>query len=362
VYYYIGKEKGIPVIGIPFFWYITNEIHNILCGLTKEKRFSNMVTEVKNKVLSGEQLTKEEALLLCTAPLPKLCRAADEIRAHYCGAVFDICSCINVKGGKCSEDCKFCAQSASNDKVEVAPHSLIGSPQMLEQAKHMAEKGVVRCDLVSSGKRLSKADVARVAEDVKAIRKETGIAVCCSFGLLDQEDFEQLRSAGVTRVHNNLESSHDFFKTLCSSHSTEDKKATLLAARAAGMTLCSGCLINLGETMEQRIDFALMERELQVKSIPVNLLNPVVSSPFEKRKPMTQEELCRTVAIFRFLLPDASIRLGAGRIFLDDYGKEALRSGANAVITGDFLTTSGISIDSDMAMAKELGYEIGLWK
>ena len=233
---------------------------------------------------------------------------------------------------------------------------------MLEEAAYMAQKGVVRCDLVSSGRRLPKDDVRKIVQDIERIRKETGIAVCCSFGLLDQEDCEMLRKAGITRLHNNLESSRTFFTGVCSSHSTDDKMATLRAARAAGLTLCSGCLINLGESMEDRIELALMERELGVKSIPVNVLNPIKDSPFEDRKPMTNEEFCRTVAVFRFLLPDASIRLAAGRVFIEDHGKRALSSGANAAITGDFLMTGGMSIDSDMAMAKELGFEPGLWK
>ncbi|RHP79638.1 biotin synthase BioB [Roseburia sp. AM59-24XD] len=321
-----------------------------------------MVQKLKQKVMDGKEITKEEAMTLAEADLDELCQAADEIRKHFCGNVFDICSCINVKGGKCSEDCKFCPQSCFNDKVEVKPHTLIGSDQMLEEAAYMAQKGVVRCDLVSSGRRLPKDDVRKIVQDIERIRKETGIAVCCSFGLLDQEDCEMLRKAGITRLHNNLESSRTFFTGVCSSHSTDDKMATLRAARATGLTLCSGCLINLGESMEDRIELALMERELGVKSIPVNVLNPIKDSPFEDRKPMTNEEFCRTVAVFRFLLPDASIRLAAGRIYLADHGKRALSSGANAAITGDFLMTGGMSIDSDMAMAKELGYEPGLWK
>lgn len=321
-----------------------------------------MVQKLKQKVMDGKEITKEEAMTLAEADLDELCQAADELRKHFCGNVFDICSCINVKGGKCSEDCKFCPQSCFNDKVEVKPHTLIGSDQMLEEAAYMAQKGVVRCDLVSSGRRLPKDDVRKIVQDIEKIRKKTGIAVCCSFGLLDQEDCEMLRKAGITRLHNNLESSRTFFTGVCSSHSTDDKMATLRAARAAGLTLCSGCLINLGESMEDRIELALMERELGVKSIPVNVLNPIKDSPFEDRKPMTNEEFCRTVAVFRFLLPDASIRLAAGRIYLADHGKRALSSGANAAITGDFLMTGGMSIDSDMAMAKELGYKPGFWK
>lgn len=321
-----------------------------------------MVQKLKQKVMDGKEITKEEAMTLAEADLDELCQAADEIRKHFCGNVFDICSCINVKGGKCSEDCKFCPQSCFNDKVEVKPHTLIGSDQMLEEAAYMAQKGVVRCDLVSFGRRLPKDDVRKIVQDIERIRKETGIAVCCSFGLLDREDCEMLKKAGITRLHNNLESSRTFFTGVCSSHSTDDKMATLRAARAAGLTLCSGCLINLGESMEDRIELALMERELGVKSIPVNVLNPIKDSPFEDQKPMTNEEFCRTVAVFRFLLPDASIRLAAGRVFIEDHGKRALSSGANAAITGDFLMTGGMSIDSDMAMAKELGYEPGLWK
>ena len=330
--------------------------------IESEMEDEDMVQKLKQKVMDGKEITKEEAMTLAEADLDELCQAADEIRKHFCGNVFDICSCINVKGGKCSEDCKFCPQSCFNDKVEVKPHTLIGSDQMLEEAAYMAQKGVVRCDLVSSGRRLPKDDVRKIVQDIERIRKETGIAVCCSFGLLDQEDCEMLRKAGITRLHNNLESSRTFFTGVCSSHSTDDKMATLRAARATGLTLCSGCLINLGESMEDRIELALMERELGVKSIPVNVLNPIKDSPFEDQKPMTNEEFCRTVAVFRFLLPDASIRLAAGRVFIEDHGKRALSSGANAAITGDFLMTGGMSIDSDMAMAKELGYEPGLWK
>ena len=177
-----------------------------------------MVQKLKQKVMDGKEITKEEAMTLAEADLDELCQAADEIRKHFCGNVFDICSCINVKGGKCSEDCKFCPQSCFNDKVEVKPHTLIGSDQMLEEAAYMAQKGVVRCDLVSSGRRLPKDDVRKIVQDIEKIRKKTGIAVCCSFGLLDQEDCEMLRKAGITRLHNNLESSRTFFTGVCSSH------------------------------------------------------------------------------------------------------------------------------------------------
>jgi biotin synthase len=161
-------------------------------------------------------------------------------------------------------------------------------------------------------------------------------------------------------VHCNLESSRRYFPEICTTHTYDEKIATLKAAKAAGLSICSGGIFGLGETMEDRIDMVLTARELGVKSIPVNVLNPIKGTPYEHNKVLTREEVCRTIAIFRFLLPDASIRLAGGRGLLGDKGVSCFTSGANAAISGDMLTTAGITVETDLALLKELGMEVKL--
>lgn len=316
--------------------------------------------ELKDKVLQGELLNKEEALSLVDAPLDDLCTAADEIRQHFCGNAFDICTIINGKSGKCSENCKYCAQSAYYS-TDVETYPLLENSKILEQATYNEERGVLRYSIVTSGRALSREEVDKVCESVKAIKKQGNISVCGSFGLLDETQFRKLKEAGVERVHNNLETSEKNFPNVCTTHTYQDKIEAICAAKRVGMSICSGGIMGLGETMEDRIDMAITIRELGIRSVPVNMLNPIKGTPYEKNQKLTTEEMRRIVAIYRFLIPDASIRLAGGRGLLDDKGRSCFESGANACISGDMLTTVGITIDTDMKMIAELGYVPKLW-
>ena len=184
------------------------------------------------------------------------------------------------------------------------------------------------------------------------------ISICVSFGLLEEEDFRKVKEAGAVRVHNNLEASEGYFPKVCTTHTQKDKIEALKAARNSGLSICSGGIMGLGESMEDRIDLALTLRELGVNSIPVNMLNPIAGTPYEKNPRLTVEEMCRIVAIFRFILPKSFIRLAGGRGLMEDQGRRCFQSGANAAITGDMLTTTGITIQRDMEMLKELGYQV----
>lgn len=320
-----------------------------------------MINELVEKIYRNESVTKEEALALIDVNLDELTKAADEIRRHFCDNEFDMCTIINAKSGKCSENCKFCAQSAFyNTEVETYP--FLDSDSIYEQAKYNAERGVLRYSLVTSGKALSKEDVKKACETIKRIKENLDIHVCVSFGLLDTESFRMLREAGADRVHNNLETSKNFFPSVCQTHTHEDKIAAIKAAKEAGMSVCSGGIIGLGETMEDRIDMVLSVRELGVKSIPVNVLSPIPGTPFENNKLLELDEIKRTVAIFRFLIPDGDIRLAGGRGRLEDNGKALFLSGANAAISGDMLTTAGYTIESDREMLNGIGYEITKYK
>ena len=319
----------------------------------------NNICKIKQKVLNGGEITREEAISLIEAPLGELCAAADEIRARFCGNVFDMCTIINGKSGRCSENCKYCAQSAHyNTLCEEYP--LLSTEKLVEGALYNYERGVLRYSIVCSGKRLSGSEVYSLCESIRAIKKACPISVCVSAGLLDEANFRKLKDAGVDRVHNNLETSRRFFPEVCTTHSFDDKIAAINAAKAAGLEVCSGGIMGLGETFEDRIDMVLTARELGVKSIPVNLLNPIPNTPFAKNPTLSEEEAARVVAIFRFIIPDGQIRLAGGRGLLSDMGKSLFRSGANAAISGDMLTTRGISIDNDMKMCEKLGYRVEL--
>lgn len=315
------------------------------------------IERLGNAVLQGKQISREEALWLYQQPLEALCRKADEIRAHFCSNGFDICTIINGKSGRCSENCRFCAQSAHNH-TGAEEYPLLPNEEILAQAKVNDAQGVLRYSIVTSGKRLSDEEVERMCHAVGQIRKETNIAVCISFGLLKEEQYRRLKEAGVTRVHNNLETSRRNFPNVCTTHTFDDKINAIRAAQAAGLSVCSGGIMGLGETVEDRIDMALTLRELGIRSVPVNMLNPIPGTPLEHNEKLTAEDMCRIVAVYRFLLPDASIRLAGGRGLLADKGKSCFRSGANAAISGDMLTTAGITVATDMELLKELGYEV----
>ena len=321
-----------------------------------------MVMELKEltgKVLGGGQITREEALFLNEQPLEELCESADMIRRHFCANQFDICTIINGKSGRCSENCKFCAQSAHNDTC-ITEYPLLSADEILAQAKLNHEQGILRYSIVTSGKKLSDDELDKMCDVVRRIKEEIGIAVCVSFGLLNREQFERLKEAGATRVHNNLETSRRNFPNICTTHTFDDKLKAIRDAKAAGLSVCSGGIMGLGETVGDRIDMALCLRELGIKSVPVNILNPIPGTPFENNKKLTDEDVRRIVAVYRFILPAASIRLAGGRDLLTDKGRSCFTSGANAAISGDMLTTAGITTKADMKTLDELGYEVKL--
>lgn len=314
------------------------------------------LNELTDEVLNDKQITRKEALFLYEQPLSELCENADKIRKHFCSNQFDICTIINAKSGSCSEDCKFCAQSAHNYAC-AAKYPLISKDEIISQAKRNYEQRVLRYSIVTSGKRLTDAEVDEMCEAVREIKEKVGISVCVSFGLLNEQQFRKLKEAGVARVHNNLETSRRNFPNICSTHTFDDKIKAILSAQAAGLSVCSGGIMGLGETTEDRIDMAFSLRELGIKSVPVNMLNPIPGTPFENNIKLTEEDMRRIVAVYRFILPTASIRLAGGRGLLPDKGKGCFISGANAAISGDMLTTAGITTKTDMKLLNELGYE-----
>lgn len=319
-----------------------------------------MIQKLKEKIIQGEYITKKEAMDLLATDLEELCSVANEIREHFCGNSFDICTIINGKSGRCSENCKYCAQAGCySTKIEQYP--LLKTEEIVEEAKKNAGQGVLRYSIVTSGKKLSDEEVDQVCESIRAIRREVDIEICASFGLLGEEQLKKIKEAGVSRIHNNLETSRRHFPDVCTTHTYDEKIDTIKAAKKAGLNVCSGGIMGIGETMEDRIDMVLEIRDLGIKSIPVNMLNPIPGTPYEKNDRLTMDEMRRIVAIFRFLVPDASIRLAGGRGLMADKGVSCFQSGANAAISGDMLTTSGITVEKDMKILEKLGFIPELW-
>ncbi|MBC6680264.1 biotin synthase BioB [Zhenpiania hominis] len=317
------------------------------------KRLWEAVETLRN----GRLLSAEELNLLAEEPLLQLRQAADSLREIFCGNAFDLCAIINGKSGSCSEDCKYCAQSACY-RAEIREYPLLPEEKIMQEAAYHADKGVMRFSVVTSGKRLSETELKILCKTYRRIATKGNLSLCASLGLLSEAQFRRLREAGVSRCHNNLETSESFFPKICTTHRFKDKVRSIQAAQRAGLEVCSGGIIGMGETMKDRIDLALALRNLGIRSVPLNLLNPIPGTPLEHQKPLLPEEVDRTVAIFRFALPDAAIRLAGGRGLLPDRGESAFRSGANAAITGDMLTTGGIGIEADQAMIKKLGFKV----
>lgn len=316
-----------------------------------------MVDKLKNLILDGYEITREDAINLTKADLGKLCEAANELREHFCGNLFDICTIVNGKSGRCSEDCKYCAQSI-HYKVSIDEYPLLDNKKLLDDAIYNYEKGILRYSVVTSGRKLSDKEVDEICNSYREITNKCNISLCASHGLLSFEQFKKLKDAGVSRYHNNLETSRRNFPNICTTHTYDDKVLAIKYAQRAGLEVCSGGILGLGETMEDRIDMALDIRELNIKSMPVNVLNPISGTPFENLGKLSTEEVRRSVAIFRFILPDRAIRLAGGRGLIDEKGKSVFLSGSNAAISGDMLTTSGISIGDDIKMIKEIGFEV----
>lgn len=313
---------------------------------------------LKEKVLDGGCISREEAAFLARqVSKQELYEAAGEIRDCRMGKRFDTCSIINARSGRCSEDCKWCAQSAWF-KTKIEEYELVDEKTCLELAHLNAEYKVDKFSFVTSGRSLSDRNIDILCSYARKIKQETGIKLCASMGLLNKAQLRKLMDAGITRYHCNLEASADFFPSLCSTHTTEDKLGTIRAAREVGMEVCSGGIIGMGESMEDRISLAFMLRNLKVKSIPINVLNPISGTPLEGTASLSDDEILTTIALFRFINPDAWLRFAGGRLLIAHIETAAIKAGINAAIVGDLLTTIGSKVKEDMQKVQELGFTI----
>lgn len=314
------------------------------------------IIDLKKHILEGGAISKEQANFLYHIPdLDLLCDSADEICRHFSGNHLDSCSIVNARSGKCSEDCKWCAQ-ASRHKTGCKTYNFLDEQEVMKAAEHNEKAGIRRFSLVTSGRAVADNDLEVFCEMFRKLSENTSLGLCASMGLLNETQMKRLKEAGVSRYHCNMETSAAFFPSLCSTHSPEDKRNTIRAAREAGLEVCSGGIIGMGETAEDRIDFAFELAELGVDSVPVNILNPIKGTPLENTPLISEEDIIRTIAVWRFILPTTAIRFAGGRMRLShDSMLRILRGGANGVLMGDMLTTVSNDIASDKILFNEAG-------
>jgi biotin synthase len=312
--------------------------------------------ELEQRIKAGHRVDHREAVALARdVPVEELSALAGRLRDYFLGTRYETCSIANARSGRCGEDCKWCSQSSHN-RARVDIYPLVGARRAVMAARKNAGQGVDRFSLVTSGRGMDEAQLKKVCELYEAIRAETDITLCASMGLLDKEQMLRLKEAGVTRYHCNLESAPSFFPTLCTTHTAEQKLRTLRAARQAGLEICSGGIIGMGESREQRIELAIALREEGVDSIPLNILSPIPGTPLEGLEPLPDEEILLAAAMFRIINPAVHLRLAGGRARISHMVRRLLRGGVSAAITGDMLTTTGSDTASDIKMFEDEGF------
>ncbi len=302
---------------------------------------------------------KQSPSSLLKASLSELVSMAHDIKLRNRGTSFSLCTIMNVKSGACSENCVFCAQS-SRYRTGSPVYPLKPVEDVLIQARAAKDSGASRFSLVASGKGPSVEEIGHVARCISAIREEVDIGVCASLGLMDISGFRMLRDAGLTRYHHNLETSRNFFPHVVTTHSYDQRVDTILAARDVGLEVCSGGIIGMGESWQDRLDMALSLGELKVDSVPLNILVPIPGTPLEHRQTLPAWAVIKTICLFRILLPDIPIRLAGGReSALQDMQGLAFWAGADAMLIGGYLTVRGRAIEQDLRLVEEVKE---LWK
>lgn len=309
-------------------------------------------------VRGGRSLDLPQALALATTVAPEdLFQAADQLRREFHNDNLDLCSIVNAKSGKCSEDCKFCAQS-SRYPAAIETYDLVNEQLALQMARENEEHGVKRISLVTAGRTVDSNQLEELGELYRRLRQETDLSLCASMGMLTLEKAKKLKSFGVTRYHCNLEACRRYFPQICTTHTWEEKVESIKAAQQAGLEVCSGGIIGMGETLEHRLELAIELRDLGILSIPLNVLTPIPNTPLGHLEPLSLGEVLTCVAMFRFINPQAIIRLAGGRGLLAEQQHRCFTSGANGAIVGNYLTTAGNNLQQDIAMFAVLGFAV----
>lgn len=319
------------------------------------------IKQLKEKAVTGKDVSLEDAMQIIRLGkenLFSLLAAASEIREHFKGKTISLCAIVNAKSGRCAENCRFCAQSA-HYQTDALEYPLIPSEEIVQKGREAWQEGAHLFGIVTSGTEIG--DSSEWEEIYRAVGglNEVGIKPCGSLGMLTPDAARRLREAGLFRYHHNLETSRSYFDHICSTHEYEEDIETVRIAREAGLSVCSGGIIGLGETIEQRIELAFTLKELDVDSVPINILNPIAGTPLMDAPQLAPVEILITLAVFRFILPDKDIRLCGGKERnLRQLLPLGVAAGVNSLMTGNYLTTTGRNTGLDLEMIRDLGLDL----
>lgn len=293
-------------------------------------------------------------------PLSDLLREADKVRRAYKKNRVELCSIVNAKSGSCSEDCKFCAQSGRH-KAKVDIYPLLSSDEILKAAGSAYANKATCFGIVTSGRAVGQIkEIAAICKAIGRIKKQFGPMKCSvSLGSLESGAMKELKAAGADRFHHNLETSENYFPRICTTHTYKERLKTIEAAKKAGFSICSGALFGLGESRLDRLKLAFLLRDLEIGSVPLNFLHPIKGTPLENAKPMPPDEILRTIAIFRLILPAADIKICGGRaVNLRSLQPLIFMAGASGMMIGNYLTQPGQDPALDLQMIRDLGLKI----
>ena len=337
--------------------------------LDSQDALSQWIDDLAERIIGGEHLDRDTALELTQIEgkdnILVLCAAADRVRQTCCGNTVDLCSIVNIKSGNCSENCSFCAQSSHHPGQDSPIYGLKSQEEILEQAKAAEAAGARRFCLVSQGRgpkysSPQSKEFGQILETVRAVIAQTSIKPCCALGEVTPEQAQDLRDAGVTRYNHNLESSENFFEQVTTTHTWRDRVETVKNLKAAGIQACTGGILGMGESWEDRVDLALALRDLDVDSVPINLLNSRAGTPMGDRPRLDPYEALKAIAIIRLILPQQILRYAGGReVVMGELQSLGLKAGINAMLVGHYLTTLGQPPEKDQAMLAELGLQGG---
>lgn len=317
------------------------------------------ILKLAQDIINGKRLKREDKMdFFIDCDLDSLCKGADMIRKAMVGDKVDLCAVISGKGGRCHENCKYCAQSIHNN-AECEVFDFIPEERIIEACMINAKEGVDRFSIVTAGRGLNGKEFDSAVNAYERMHKECDIDLCASLGFIDEDQIKRLHEAGVSCYHHNIETSKRYFPNICTTHTYDMKIDTIRKVKAEGMKICSGGIIGMGENWHDRIDMAVSLSELNVDSIPINILMPKEGTEFADNELISEDDVMRTIAIFRYINPTANVRLAAGRSFFYNDGERAFSSGASASITGNYLTSKAhANIRSDREMLKRIGRKV----
>lgn len=318
------------------------------------------ISSIYAKSISNIKITFSEALeLINTADedLPELLDRANEIREKYFGNQVILCGIVNAKSGKCSEDCSFCAQSAFHE-TSVEEYPLLAKESILKAVDDAKTNSTGCFSIVTSGKGYV-ANEKELESILEVVSEISGVKKCASLGLITKEQAIKLKEAGLEKFHHNLETAESFFPNMCTTHSYKERVATIMNAKSAGLRVCVGGIFGIGESLEQRVELGIAISELDVDSVPVNIVHPIEGTKiYGRTEKVAVNDVLKLIATYRFLMPDKVIGVFGGRESnLGDRQKEIFRAGANSILVGNYLTVKGNKAMDDINMLKELGLE-----